>query len=354
MYESMTYEIILERMLNRVPNQFDKREGSIIFDALAPAAVELQLMYIEFDVILQETFGDTASREFLIRRAKERGISPYEATYALLQGEFTPTNLNIPIGSRFSLNELNYYVKGKISNGIYQLECETIGATGNQYFGELIPINYIEGLETAVLTQVLIPGEDEESTESLRTRYFSSFETKPYGGNKKDYIDKTNAIAGVGSTKVTPIWNGGGTVKLTILDSDFNKASSILVDNVQNEIDPSNDGKGLGIAPIGHVVTVDTTDEVVINVASTLTFDEGYSFVTLQSQIEDVISNYLLELRMEWANLTTVVVRVAQIETRILAIQGIVDIGNTRINGASANLTLSAYQIPVMGSVSNA
>lgn len=353
MYESMTYELILERMLARISNQYDKREGSIIYDALAPAAVELQLMYIEFDVILQETFGDTASREFLIRRAKERGIAPYEATYALLQGEFTPTNLDIPIGSRFSLNELNYYVKSKISDGIYQLECEAIGSTGNQYFGELIPINYIDGLETALLTQVLIPGEDEENTESLRTRYFSSFETKPYGGNRKDYIEKTNAIAGVGSTKVTPIWNGGGTVKLTILDAEFNQASSILVESVQNEIDPTNDGTGLGIAPIGHIVTVGTADEVTINIASTITFDEGFSFTSLQSQIEAVISNYLLELRQEWANLTMVIVRIAQIETRILAIEGIVDIANTRINGTSANLTLSSFEIPTMGSVVN-
>ena len=44
MYENVTYEDILQRMLDRVPDSMDKREGSIIYDALAPAAVELQLM----------------------------------------------------------------------------------------------------------------------------------------------------------------------------------------------------------------------------------------------------------------------------------------------------------------------
>ena len=39
MYENITYEDILQRMLDRVPNSMDKREASIIFDALAPAAV---------------------------------------------------------------------------------------------------------------------------------------------------------------------------------------------------------------------------------------------------------------------------------------------------------------------------
>lgn len=351
MYENVTFEVILQRMLDRVSNNLNKREGSIIYDALAPAAVELQLMYIEFDIILKETFGDTASREYLILRAKERGIEPYPSTHAILKGEFTPSTINIKIGSRFNLNELNYYVKSKISDGVYQIECEEPGIKGNQYFGDIIPIEYIDGLETAKITELLIPGENEEDTEDLRVRYFSSFETKPYGGNKKDYIEKTNAIAGVGSTKVTPVWDGGGTVKLTILNSEFNKASSTLIDKVQQEIDPTKDGQGLGIAPIGHIVTVDTVEEITVNIASTITFDDGYSFVTLKTQIESVISEYLLELRKDWSNQNNLIVRTAQLDTRILGITGIVDIENTKINGNASNLVLSQYQIPVMGGV---
>ncbi|WFD12201.1 baseplate J/gp47 family protein [Tepidibacter hydrothermalis] len=351
MYENVTFESILQRMLDRVSDQLDKRESSPVYNALAPAAVELQLMYIEFDIILKETFGDTASREYLIRRAAERGIIPYPATYALLKGEFTPTNINIPIGSRFSLNDLNYYIKEKISDGVYQVECEESGVKGNQYFGEMIPIEYIDGLETAQLTELLIPGEDEEDTEDLRTRYFSSFETKAYGGNQDDYLQKTNAIAGVGSTKITPLWDGGGTVKLTILNSEFSIASSTLIDTVQQEIDPTKDGFGIGIAPIGHIVTVNTAEEITVNVSSTITFDDDYSFATLQSQIESVVDEYLLELRKEWANQTNLIVRTAQIDTRILGIQGVIDIADTKINNVASNLTLSEYQIPMMGGV---
>lgn len=349
MYENVTYELIMNRMLDRVSDQVDKREGSVIWDALAPAAVELELMYIEFELILQETFGDTASREYLIRRAKERGITPYPATYALLKGEF---NIDVPIGSRFSLNELNYLVVEQIGTGVFKMECEALGVQGNKYFGDLIPIEYIDGLQTAKLTELLIPGEDEEDTESLRTRYFESFDTKPFGGNQKDYIQKTNSIAGVGSTKVTPIWDGGGTVKLTILNSEFDKASSELVNTVQQEIDPTKDGHGVGIAPIGHIVTVNTAEEIAVNITSNIIFDEGYSFTGQKQNIIDAISAYLLELRKEWANQTNLVVRIAQIETRILAIKGIIDISGTKINGAASNLTLTKYQIPVMGGVS--
>ena len=353
MYENITYEDILQRMLDRVPNSMDKREGSIIFDALAPAAVELQLMYIEFDIILTETFGDTASREYLIRRAAERGVIPYAATNAVLKAVATPSTINVAVGSRFSLNELNYIVTEKIADGEYKVMCETTGVIGNSYFGDLIPINYIQGLETIKITELLIPGEDEEDTESIRERYFATFDTKPYGGNKKDYIQKTNALAGVGSTKVKPVWNGGGTVLLTILDSEYNKASDTLVQFVQNEIDPTKDGTGVGIASIGHVVTVQTADEVVVTISTNITFQEGYSFSSQKTAIEEAINAYLLEIRKVWADETASVVRISQIETRILNLTGVVDINNTKINGAASNLVLGEYEIPVLGGVSN-
>ena len=78
MYEDVTYELILDRMLDRVlaqnPN-IDTREGSIIYNALAPAAVELQNMYIQLDTILNESFADTQTRDYLIKRCAERGVS---------------------------------------------------------------------------------------------------------------------------------------------------------------------------------------------------------------------------------------------------------------------------------------
>lgn len=354
MYEHVTYESILQRMLDRIPDNMDKREGSVIYDALAPAAVELQLAYIELDVIINESFADTASREPLIKKAAEKGIVPYAATNAVLKAVSTPASVNIPVGTRFSLNDLNYVVTEKIADGEYQVQCETVGVIGNSYFDNLIPIDYIQGLETIEITELLIPGEDEEATEDIRTRYFEAFDTVAFGGNQKDYIQKTNAISGVGSTKVTPVWNGGGTVLLTILNSDFSKASDTLIQLVQQEIDPTQDGSGVGIAGIGHVVTVKTTNDVQINVTTQITFQEGYTFENQKSAIEKAIADYLLEIRKEWANESSSVVRISQIETRIVAIPGVLDIADTKINGRASNLILGEYEIPVMGGVLNA
>lgn len=350
MYENVTYEKILMRMMGRVPDNLDKREGSVIYTALAPAAAEMQLMYIEFDTIMRETFADTASREYLVRRAAERGIKPNPASKAVRMAVTTPDTVEISVGERFGIGLVNYSVTEKISGGQYKVECETPGIIGNSQFGQLIPVGNIPGLETAMLTEVLIPGENEMETEVLRKLYFSSFDEQSFAGNRKDYRDKANGIAGVGATKTIRAWNGAGTVKLMILDSDFDRASDMLIEKVQQTIDPAMDGDGDGLAPIDHIVTIDTAVEVTVQVESSIVFDNGYSFSALQDQIGNEVRAYLLELRKSWEE-QRCTVRISQIEARLLAMQGVVDIGSTRINGSNSNLELTEYEIPVFGGV---
>jgi uncharacterized phage protein gp47/JayE len=349
MYEANTYDAILERMLEQIPDSIDKREGSIIFDALAPVAVELAQSYIELDVILNESFADTASREYLIKRAAERGLTPFAATYTVAKGEF---NIDIAVGDRFSCGDYNYVASEKISAGIWKLTCESPGSTPNGNLGMLIPIDYINGLETAELTEVLIPGEEEEETEDFRTRYFSTLSTKSFGGNKADYIEKVNAIPGVGGVKVYPVWNGGGTVKLVVINSDYGKATPTLIDTLQTIVDPTiNQGAGDGLAPIGHVVTVSTVTEAVIDISFTITYQDGYSFEDIESYIISMIDSYLLELCKTWADTDNLIVRISQLESRLLNVTGVVDVTGTAINGAASNLVLTADSIPVRGNV---
>ncbi|MDP4152587.1 MAG: baseplate J/gp47 family protein [Bacillota bacterium] len=353
MYENVTFESILKRMLDKAlekdPN-IDTREGGIIYSALAPAAVELQNMDIELDTILNETFADTASRDHLIKRCAERGITPTPATKATFKGEF---NMDVPIGSRFSLDLLNYAVTEKVQTGVFKLECETAGTAGNEKLGALIPIDYIEGLTKAALSELLIPGEDEEETEALRKRYFDSLDSEAFGGNIADYKEKTNAIDGVGGVKVIPTWNGAGTVKLVIIDSQNKKPSAALVEAVQQAIDPPDShGMGVGIAPIGHNVTVAGADEVQVNISTHITYKAGWSWADIEASASQVIDGYFSELNSGWADSENLVVRISQIETRLLTVTGVLDIQNTTINGSAANLIVPAYSIPARGVIS--
>jgi uncharacterized phage protein gp47/JayE len=395
MYEDVTYEVILERMLSRVSDSLDKREGSVIFDTHSPTAIELQILYIELDALINNGYGDTAAREFLILLCKDRGITPKAASNAVLQGVFTPADIGAAnlIGQRFNIDE---------NAGTYRVQCETAGETGNQHMGSMIPMEYIQGLETATLTEVLIPGEDEEDTEVLRGRYFDSFGEFAFGGNRADYLSKIHSIQGVGGVKLERVWNGnirpadmipseavqewfgqqtalpdevaawltvvytaalqkklvtGGTILVTITNaSDYGEASTApggLVDMVQETLDPEeNAGEGYGIAPIGHVVTVHSASPVTVQVTTNISFNTGYSWSTMKNAVEEAVSDYLLSLRKEWESNDYTVVRIAQLESTILALEGVVDIDNTKINGNASNLALSKYQIPIFGGVS--
>jgi uncharacterized phage protein gp47/JayE len=352
MYETITFETIMERMLARVPSTMDKREGSVIWDALAPAAIELQNVYIAINTILNETFADTASLYYLKKRCRERGIAQIPASNAVLQGEFTPVTLNVPIGSRFSCDKLNYVITEKIDDGIYKLTCETAGTEGNAHLGILIPINYIEGLETAYLTEVLVPAEDDEDVESLRKRYLESMSSQAYGGNIADYEEKTNSIAGVGGVKVTPVWNGGGTVKLTIIDSAYKVPSDELVELVQNTIDPvGHSGEGVGLAPIGHVVTVVGVDGKTIDIETNITYQNGWDWDSAKSYILNAIDLYFKELGQMWAESEGLVVRISQLESKILSCEGVLDVSDTILNGSASNVSLGVNEIPVRGTV---
>lgn len=387
MYETETFEVILRRMLGRVAAKFDKREGSFIYDALAPTAVEHQNIYIALETVLSEVFPDTASREYLIKHCADRGLIPKPASYAIVTGQFTPANLEIPIGTRFSHEDYNYTVTQKISDGRYYMQCETIGSKPNIVTaGQLIPIDYVPGLQTAEIVGVAIVGEDEEETETLRSRYMSSINSESFGGNRISYKQEILAMKGVGDVKEYSgaEWNGGGTVKCVIVDSSYGVPTDDLVSQVQKDIDPElpvfdgtviegtpytalagmqygleddgtqyriGSGEGKGFAPVGHFVTVVGANKTVVDITTSLVYKSGYSWNNVKTDVETVIDEYFKTLNSDWADLDNIRVRIAQIESRILDVTGVVDVQHTTINGKTENLTVDKDSIVVRGTV---
>lgn len=404
MFEEYDFDTLVERMLANVDDKFDKREGSVIYDAVAPAALELANMYVALDMVMDEVFADSASYYYLIKRAAERGIYPKEETNAECKLTVVPADTQISIDDRFALGELNYTVTSVIdtSQGLYKITCETAGTIGNQQLGDLIPLetkNNLNDMQSVKLTEILIPGEDEEDVEAFRERYFASFNQTAFGGNKADYKEKVNDIAGVGGCKIMRAWNSGyspsdmipdeditswfenqsestlgrevynwlqtvynaakqkllttgGTVRVIIITSEFKVPSTVLVDTVQTAIDPTiNAGEGEGIAPIGHVVKIEGVSGRQINIDLNLVYKESYTFTGLESSIEESIDAYFLELAKTWTENDNLTVRLSQIEARVLMIEGILDVESIKLNNASENIILEYNEIPLRGEV---
>lgn len=344
MFEDMTYENILESLLKSVPSDVDKREGSIIFDALSPVALELANTYIGLDIILNNAFADTAEREYLILRAKERGIEPKEATRAVLKGQF---NVAVETGVRFALGELIYVVTELINDTehTYKVECETTGTVGNKQFGDLLPLQTINGLESAKLIELLVPGEDLEDTETFRQRYFEEINNDAFGGNRTDYKKWVKEIDGVGMVKLVRAPVSGGNVGLIITDSENNVPTSELLSTVKEYLDPvENEGLGCGIAPVGHTVDVQGAEGKQLSIVVEWQLLSGSNTDTVCAKCAEIIKNYLAGLNKQWEDTTSLTVNAFQLMAKLSELNEIVDITSLTIDGDRA-VTLKNNEI---------
>lgn len=376
--QKYTYDYILTEALSKVPDNVDKREGSIIRDALSPCCYEAAKHILYLADIIEQTYIETANGLWLDGRVIEGGVTRDPATYAKKLGVFK-TQLDEPcqisVGQSFSTvgdTILNYTAvqvyaneDGDVVPGSYIMQCNTVGSVGNSYIGRIVPNDYIEKLASAEITTLLYPGEEEESDDSLRERFLANLMKTAFGGNIAQYRQWAKEIPGIGGVQVYPVWAGGGTVKLSIIDIDYNSCSSEFCQTILEKFDPENSGGetglGLGIAPIGHKVTVSTPLPRTINVSGKITLLPGYKLETLLPQIKLALEEYLLSLRQAWENSDdennySVIVYLGRINFAILNVKGVSSAYELQLNGTDTDIRLtetsSLQEIPVLGTVS--
>lgn len=374
-FSKKTYTNILAAQLSRIADTIDKREGSMIQTALGPESWYLEGLYLDLDSVQKNAYAETAGGKFLDMLVAERGIERKTATYAVKKGVF---NRTVPVGSRFSAltgdGYLTYlvveFMEQTETEYAYKMKCETAGEIGNNYTGQLIAIDYVTGLTSAELTELLSAGTEDETDDSLRERYLATFDVASFGGNIASYRNAILAIDGVGAVQIYPAWQGGGTVLCSVLDGNLSPAGSELINTVQNTVCPPEDGNtepsanGYGIAPIGAVVTIGTGTELVLDISLTVQFlatvQNGET--AFKSLIEEKIESYLETVRQSWGTMLksqkieyAVTVYVSRIIYAILDISEIVNVTDVTINGSASDVACvensSLQQVPVLGTV---
>lgn len=348
MYEDLTYEYILERCIQRVMDNYpnlDRREGSMIFNAVASCAMECAILYEEISNANQESFVPTASREYKYIGCKDFGIdtSIFDAHAGTFKGEF---NVEVPIGARVNCDLYNYTITKYLGkNGdyfTYSMLCETAGTAPNDLRGSLTFITDIpNGLNYAELTSCITEGENETTDEEINIIFEDSINNTSADGNIKQYEKWCREYDGIGNYKIFSLWNGSNTVKVSILSASNRAASTDLINEFQTYLDPGVTGMGDGKAPIGAFVTVSTATEKTINVTASVTMKNGYSDTTA---IDTAISNYFHDIAYE-----KTLVAYMNIGAAILNTEGVESVSNLKINGGTSDITLGDEEIPVLG-----
>ncbi|EGG33329.1 baseplate J/gp47 family protein [Paenibacillus sp. HGF5] len=370
-----TEENIMNRMLNKVPSDIDKSEGSFIWDAQAPVAFMLSEAALWAQELLRRGFASTVASDHpdirsaeLDLRTAEHGITRREAVassgsvvFTGKPGTIVPagTYVATPADEGSGESSVEYVTTSGVTlsdlgTGTAPIRAVTPGSSGN------VPAGVIQLMMTSVsgITSVTNPeptrsGTDTESDQSLLERFYAKVRSQGTSGNKAQYMQWANEIAGVGGVEVAPLWKGPGTVGLYLIDTDKRAASQDIVDAVQQYIDPSQDGQGEGVAPAGPVITVMPAAEVAIDISVKVqrTQEQPSTMDEIRKLIEDGVRAYLQQIAF---NRKDPLVRYTRIAAVLLDIPIIVDYSDLTINGHTEqqNIEIGSGQVAVLGTVS--
>lgn len=364
-----TEEAIRQRMLDRLPDDLDKSEGSFLWDTQAPAAYLLSEAALWAQELLRRGFASTAASEDSAFRSEEldlraaehgvarRGATASEGTVTLTgeAGRTVPIGTTVASPSDAGSDEASkeYETTAAVtldSSGRASAPIRAViaGRAGN------VPIGAISLLSDAILgvtgvtnAAATTGGTDIESDMSLLERFYAKVRNQGTSGNKAQYMQWAGEVPGVGASRVIPLWKGPGTVGIYLLDNDKRAASASIVSAVQQVIDPTQDGQGEGAAPAGPIVTVMPAEEVAIDIEVTPTLASGATAADVKRQIEEGVTSYLKQLAFR-----DPLVRYTRIAAILLDIPPLIDYVDLKVNGTSdRNIEMKAHQVAVLGTV---
>lgn len=354
-YEDQTSTAVLLRMLAASPQDIDRRQGSVTNDLLSPAAIEFMRAYTELDNVIAYGFAETTYGPYLDMRAREYGLIRKVAVKSTDALTFTgPVGTLIIAGTVASTggNTPVYFITdadATVTVGAVTVAAtaQVAGASGNvgantvtTLMGDLV------GIVTVTNASAFEGGVDAETDASLLARYLERARKPATSGNANQYRQWALEIPGVSDAKVYPIWDGPGTVKVVLLDDNKTAPDSAIITAVQTYIDPTQDGRGMGAAPIGAITTVAGAVEIPINIAVTVTLAPGATTAQVKALIQTGVGIYLKTLAF-----TDPIVRITRIANVILDIPPVIDYATLTTNGGTGNIAIADGEVAVLGTV---
>ena len=268
-----TFSSVMARLLAAIPDGIDKTEGSFIYDALAPAAIEFVNMASNAQDVLRFSFVSTTERDYLDLRADEHGLARMvavkatgEVTFGGVNGTVINAGAIVSTSSLPGASPIEFETDSPvtISGGIATVAITAViaAAAGNVAAATIIQLSTaIAGVTSVTNAEATSGGSDIESDEHLKVRYYAKVRNPSAGGNIGDYTTWAFEVPGVGAVRVLPVFYGPGTVLIVILDTDKEVPTQTLIDAVldyiSSPIDVVTEAEDMTVA--GNGTSIDTT-----------------------------------------------------------------------------------------------
>lgn len=332
-----TRDVIRERMLSLLSDRYDKLPGSWIWEIYQSAAIEFENEQLAIEDGLDQAFAGTADLENLkVMAFEDRGIVYRDATFATTTLTVRGVENAVVLEGDLFANELLQYeaietvtIDSTLTANV-KVKCTTAGSVGNTPVGTIIYFpKSLNGVNSVTNLQAVIDGYDEEGRTSLLERYYLEVRYPATSGNSNHYIQWALSITGVGKVKIKPLWNGNGTVKVVLLDSNSLPASQALITKVAEYIETQR--------PIGASVTVVAPDEFVINIGCKISLKSDYDVEQVKITIQDNINKYFKE-----TSFVDQTIYYAKVGSIIFNTEGVnnIDYNNFNMNSAKTDIML--------------
>lgn len=339
MYEARTQPNILKELQQNSNTDASKFEGTFEYDVFASNSIEFAKQEVEREQQYKAAFAQTSWGEYLTMRAAEHGVFRKAAVKAIgkvtVQGTGT-----VPAGSVFATaTGINFIAQAETKvdkQADIEVEAQQAGTAGNvaENLITVIPMS-IPGISSVNNAEATHDGFDEETDEDLYERLDFKVKQPATSGNPNQYKEWAMSVEGVGKALIKRLWNGNGTVKVIITDSNNQPASEELQQKVFDYIEEQR--------PIGATVTVTAPTPISINIS--LTPLKGGGDI---EGIKAAVNEYFLSDTFDGTT-----VSYAQIgKTILLSPKTLIsDYEDLTINGGIENITVTDEQMPIAGEV---
>lgn len=360
--EDQDAESIHARMMKSLPDDIDDTEGGFPWDFTKPSALEkaelLEFNMMETAKLMHYMFSYGI---YLDYHAKGYGMERKGASYASGTVNITGSpNTVIPAGFLFAvpasgdnaavtfetLEEATISTDGTVEIPIQATEAGTIGNVAADTI-VIMASPTIVGINRITNEKAITGGAAEEDDESLRQRIQESLESSDasFVGCDADYKRWAKEVEGVGEVIVIPEWDGAGTVKVVVFDSNGEPANEKTIGDVLDKI-VAPDDRDKRLAPIGATVTIVAPTEIKIDVACNITFERGTNHETVIKAIKDRLNEYFDQAREAGA------IRRNKVGSTIIGTDGVSDYDTLLIEGGKENsIAVAKDEYPVLGSL---
>ena len=360
MFEDRTTEQIKKEALEEInpATGLSSMAGSFADSMIGPAARRVSELYKALPAVLSMLFVDPTSGRFLDLVGEDyHNLTRREGTKAKCSMDlFGTAGTVVPAGTTvLTATGLRFATLATVSIGadgraVCQLEALEVGAAYNIQAGSITGmwVN-ISGLSSYFNTEAT-GGTDRESGQQLYDRIDEARKYPRTSGNGWDFRGWALEVAGVGEAKVVELADGPGTVGLVLVDSTGAPASDEMVAAALANI--------MAKKPIGATPTVEAAAALDITVAATVTV-QGVSLDEVKRELEAGLAEYLAVLiERKYGRIyygpgedlpyTLVYNRVLAI---LLTIPGGENFSALTVNGGTADVSIPADSIPVLGEV---